>query len=165
MQMQETVDRVYHTSSMIDHMDTSANKLNHIFSMAGVGIPVDSVVVVADSSRFVFRTFWNCETDTLSDSRHLVEIKLNDDSTDFGRVLEISQDGSLIEPLGYIMYIEDIKLKYYNKHDVQTTNTGAMRYAEVLLTFRRDSSWRPDQPLRSNLQLKLFLMNSYLQGG
>ncbi|MDD3097983.1 MAG: hypothetical protein PHU99_09715 [Candidatus Cloacimonetes bacterium] len=144
-------------------MDTAASKLNHIMAMAGIGVPVDSVCVIADESRLVFRTFWNCESDTLSEDRHLIDIKLGD-STQHGSILEINQDGTLIEPLGYILYIEDVAFNYYDKNDNQTTTPANVMSAEILLTFRRDSPWRQDQPLRTNIQLKCFFMNSYLQG-
>jgi hypothetical protein len=63
------------------------------------------------------------------------------------------------------MYIERIRFNYFDLADSLTTDTSEVRSAEVLLTFRRDSPWNPDQPLRSNIQMKSYFMNSYLQGG
>ena len=68
-------------------------------------------------------------------------------------------------PLGHIQYIEDIDMNYFDFDDNATTTPADIVSAEILLTFRRDSPWRSDQPLRSNLQLKCFFMNAYLQKG
>lgn len=165
LQMQETAGRLHYMGSMIEHMDSAANKLNQTIALAGIGIPSDSLCVVANTSRLVFRTYWDCNSDTLSNTRHLIEIKLADANSGYGRSLQITQDGNPLEELGYIFYIENIVFKYYDKNDTATTAPGAARSAEMLLTFRRDSPWRPDRPLRSNLQVKCFFMNSYLQGG
>jgi len=165
LQMQEAAGRLYYISSMIEHMDTAANKLNKTIALAGIGIPADSLCVVAEASRLVFRTYWDCNSDTLSNVRHIIEIKIADSGNEYGRTLQISQDGSPLEDLGYILYIENVVFNYFDKNDAATTSIGAARAAEILLTFRRDSSWHPERPLRSNLQVKCFFMNSYLQGG
>ena len=59
----------------------------------------------------------------------------------------------------------NLGLNYYNLAGAATTTLKDIMSAEILLTFRRDSPWRPAQPLRSNLQLKCFFMNAYLQEG
>ncbi len=165
LQVQETAARIYYTSSMIDHMDNAARNINHIFAMAGVGVPSDSICVAANSSSITFRTYWDCEGDTLSNDLHEIEITLADLGYADGKVIEIWQDGSVIMPLGHIQYIEGIDMNYFDFDDNATTTPADIMSAEILLTFRRDSPWRSDQPLRSNLQLKCFFMNAYLQKG
>lgn len=165
LQLQETAGRIYYTSSMIDHMDAAASNVNHIFSMAGVGVPSDSICVAANSSSITFRTYWDCAGDSLSNTQHQIELKLANDGYESGRVLEILQDGNVIMPLGYILYIENMRLNYYNLAGAATTTLKDIMSAEILLTFRRDSPWRPAQPLQSNIQLKCFFMNAYLQEG
>jgi len=98
-------------------------------------------------------------------SPHTVEIVLNEAEDGWGRVMNIIQDGEIIFPMGHILFIEDMKLGYYDKDDAITTDRTDIMSAEVLLTFRRESPWKPDQPLRSNLQLKCYFMNRYLQHG
>jgi hypothetical protein len=165
LQLQETAGRIYYTSSMIDHMDNAASNVNHIFSMAGVGVPSDSICVAANSSSITFRTYWDCAGDSLSNVKHLIDLSLADYGHDSGSVLEIRQDGNLIMPLGNILYIESMHLNYYDQNGAATSNLKDIMCAEVLLTFRRDSPWRPAQPLRSNIQLKCYFMNAYLQKG
>ncbi|MCB5269687.1 MAG: hypothetical protein LHW43_06260 [Candidatus Cloacimonetes bacterium] len=165
LQLQETAGRIYYTSSMIDHMDAAASNINHIFAMAGVGVPADSICVAADSTSITFRTYWDCAGDSLSTTKHLIELELKNYGYESGRVLEISQDGNVIMPLGHILYIENMHLTYYDKDGVETDELKAIMSAEILLTFRRDSPWRPAQPLRSNIQLKCYFMNAYLQEG
>ena len=165
LQLQETAGRIYYTSSMIDHMDNAARNVNHIFSMAGVGVPSDSICVAANSSSITFRTYWDCAGDSLSNVKHLIDLSLADYGHDSGSVLEIRQDGNLIMPLGNILYIESMHLNYYDQNGAATSNLKDIMCAEVLLTFRRDSPWRPAQPLRSNIQLKCYFMNAYLQKG
>lgn len=164
LQLQESAARLYYSSSMIDHMDAAATKVNKTFALAGIGIPVDSVCVVAATNRIVFKTFWNCNSDTLSATRHNIEMKIATVANPYGKALIISQDGTPMTDLGYIFYIEAMTLKYYNRDGAVTTQPGSVRSAEILLTFRRDSPWRPNRPLRSNIQIKCFFMNSYLQG-
>jgi hypothetical protein len=165
LQLQETAGRIYYTSSMIDHMDAAARNINHIFAMAGVGVPADSICVAASPASITFRTYWDCAGDSLSNTKHLIELKLANYGYESGRVLEIRQDGNVIMPLGSILYIEDMRLNYYKSDGTATTTLKDIMSAEVLLTFRRDSPWRPAQPLRSNIQLKCFFMNAYLQKG
>jgi len=167
LQVQETAARIYYTSSMIDHMDNAARNINHIFAMAGVGVAIDDkdICLEASDSRILFQTYWDCEGDTLSNDLHKIEITLADLGYADGKVIEIRQDGSVIMPLGHIQYIEDIYMNYFDFDDNATTTPADIVSAEILLTFRRDSPWRSDQPLRSNLQLKCFFMNAYLQKG
>ena len=175
LQMQESSSRIYYTGSMIEHIDNVADNLNHVFSMVGIGFNIDDTVCQeAKEDRIKFKTYWNYGTDSLDDEEHIIEIKLNDSGDDFGRVLNVLQDGEVLHPLGHLMFIEDMRLKYFNKNDalipfsgssVASANLKGIMSAEVLLTFRRDSPWRPEQPLRTNLQLKCFFMNRYLQEG
>lgn len=167
LQVQETAARIYYTSSMIDHMDNAARNINHIFAMAGVGVAIDDkdICLEASESSILFQTYWDCEGDTLSNDLHKIEITLADLGYADGKVIEIRQDGSVIMPLGHIQYIEDIAMNYFDFDDNATTTPADIVSAEILLTFRRDSPWRSDQPLRSNLQLKCFFMNAYLQKG
>ncbi len=166
LQMQETSSRIYYTGSMIEHMDSVAENINHVFSMVGIGYNIDdNVCELASQSAIRFKTYWNFVDDELDQESHTIEIKLNDTGDEFGKVLNVIQDGSVIHPLGHIMFIESMKLQYFNKNDVATNTLKDIMSAEVLLTFRRDSPWRPEQPLRSNLKLKSYLMNRYLQEG
>jgi hypothetical protein len=130
-----------------------------------VGVPSDSICVAANSSSITFRTYWDCAGDSLSNVKHLIDLSLADYGHDSGSVLEIQQDGNLIMPLGNILYIESMHLNYYDQNGAATSNLKDIMCAEVLLTFRRDSPWRPAQPLRSNIQLKCYFMNAYLQKG
>jgi|LSQX01.1.fsa_nt_gb hypothetical protein len=171
LQLQENASRLYYTGSMISHMDEVAGIINHVFSMVGIGYGKDqateneTVCMVATENTIKFRTFWDYEKDDISDTAHTVELVLRDAEDDWGRVLNVIQDGVIIFPMGHILHIEDMKLRYYNKDDAITTNRKDIMSAEVLLTFRRESPWRPDQPLRSNLQMKCYFMNRYLQLG
>ncbi len=177
LQLQENAMRLYYTSSMISHMDEVAETVNHVFSMVGIGFGLaqeeekDTVCMVATENTIKFRTFWDYEKDDISDDPHTVEIVLRDAEDDWGRVMNIIQDGEIIFPMGHILFIEDMKLGYYDFDDKFITNPNTLTNrkdimsAEVLLTFRRDSPWKPDQPLRSNLQLKCYFMNRYLQHG
>lgn len=164
IQLQESAVRIQYVSSMIDHMDVAASKVNKTFALAGVGMPVDSVCVYAGTNRVQFRTFWNCDSDTLSATRHIIEMKIDTTSTAFGKALIITQDGAPLENLGYIFYIEAMALKYFDRDGIETAQLADIRSADVLFTFRRDSPWNPGSPLRSNLQVKCFFMNSYLKG-
>ncbi len=171
LQLQENAMRLYYTSSMISHMDEVAETINHVFSMVGIGYGLDqpteqeTVCMVANENTITFRTFWDYEKDDISDDAHTVEIILREAEDGWGRVLNIVQDGEIIFPMGHILFIEDMKLRYYNMNGAITTNRKDIMSAEVLLTFRRESPWKPDQPLRSNLQLKCYFMNRYLQHG
>ncbi len=164
MQLQESSSRLMYTSSMIAHMDNAASRVNKAFSLAGVGIPPDSVCVYTGTDRVVFRSYWDSASDTLSQTKHTVEMKIASVENPYGKALIISQDGTPLNDLGTIFYIENMSLIYYDKNGTQTTQPALVRSADVLLTFRRDSPWNPNRPLRSNIQVKCFFMNSYLKG-
>ncbi|MCK9309067.1 MAG: hypothetical protein M0P99_02205 [Candidatus Cloacimonetes bacterium] len=164
IQLQESSQRILYVATMVDNMDMAATKINKTFALAGIGMPVDSVCVIAETNRVAFKTFWDCNSDTLSTTRHTIEIKIADTANNYGKALIISQDGTPMTNAGYIFYIEAISFIYYNKSDVVTNSAGTVRSADVLLTFRRDSNGAGNRPLRTNIQVKCYFMNSYLQG-
>jgi hypothetical protein len=164
IQMQESSQRILYVASMVEHMDMAATKVNKTFALAGIGIPSDSVCVTAGTNRVVFKTFWNCDSDTLSATRNTIEMRIADVANPYGKALIITQNGTPLTDNGYIFYIEAMSIRYYDKNDAVTTTPGLVRSADFLLTFRRDSPWNPNSPLRTNIQVKCFFMNSYLKG-
>lgn len=172
LQLQENAMRLYFTGSMISHMDEVAEYINHIFSMLGIGFKDnEDVVVEATNKSIKFRTYWDFEADMISEEKQTIEIRLNDATeSEFGRVLSIYQqrgETSKQFPLEHILFIEDIGFNYYNRagNNINSSTDKEIMSAEVLLTFARASPWKPDYPLRSNLQLKCYFMNMYLQKG
>lgn len=164
-QLNQTSQRILYVASMVDHMDQAANRLNKIIAQAGIGIPPDSVCVTAGTSNIVFKTYWNCESDTLTNTRQTIEMKIHNITSPYGKALVITQNGTPLKDTGYILYIESMALKYYDKNDILTTTPSQVRSVEMLLTFRRDYSSMDKYPLRSNIQVKCFFMNCYLQEG
>ncbi|MEN6444671.1 MAG: hypothetical protein ABFC98_01340 [Candidatus Cloacimonas sp.] len=166
VQLQETTQRSLYTATMVDHMDQSAININNLFSLAGIGLPADSTCVVADSNKVTFRTCWDYNGNTITDSPHSIQLKLGTITHPIlGTAIVISQDGTMLNNLGYILYIESLKFKYYNKLGQVTTTPSAVRSVDVYLTFRRDAPSLINRPLRTNIQLRCFFMNSYLRMG
>lgn len=163
-QLRDTAERTLFTATMIDHMDAAASKLNSVIALAGIGMPADSAVVSAETSRMVFRTYWNYEDNVLTPAPHSIMIKVVDTGTEYGKALTIVQDGVPLTDLGYIFYIDAISFKYYTKLDVLTTTARSVRSAEIFLTFRRDPPRGEGPVLRTKIQIKCFLMNSYMRG-
>jgi len=165
-QLQETSQRSLYTATMVDHMDQAAIKINNLFSLAGIGLSADSTCIVADSNKVTFRTYWDYNNNVLTDSPHSIQLKLDTVTHPIlGTAIIITQDGTQLTDLGYILYIEYLKFNYYNKWGQVTTNPSAVRSVDVLLTFRRDAPSLVNRPLRTNIQLRCFFMNSYLRMG
>lgn len=163
LQLRENAERTLYASAMVEHMDEACRKLNSVVALAGIGMPADSAVTLAATNRMVFRTYWDYAQDVLTAAPHSVEIKLVDSGTEYGQVLTIVQDGNIL-PAPYIFYIENVSFKYYTKQDQITTTARFVRSAEMLLTFRKDTPAPSNRPLRSMVQIKCFLMNSYMRG-
>ncbi|MEF3694810.1 MAG: hypothetical protein V3576_05620 [Candidatus Cloacimonadota bacterium] len=163
LRLRENAERSLYASAMVEHMDEACRKLNSVIALAGIGIAPTSVVTTAATNRMVFITYWDYKLDVLTASSHTVEISLEDSGTDYGDILTITQDGEVL-PAPYIFYIEDITFKYYTKLDQLTTTASAVRSAEMLLTFRKDAPRTQAQPLRSMVQIRCYLMNSYMRG-
>lgn len=163
LQLRDTAQRTLYAASMVEHMDEACRKLNSVVALAGIGMPPDSVVTIASADSMVFRTYWDYQNDVLTATRHTVSIKLVDTDTDYGEILSIVQDGEVL-PEPYIFYIEDIQMVYYTKLDQVTTTARDARAVQMLLTFRRDTPAPNVQQLRSRIQIKCFLMNSYMRG-
>lgn len=177
LQLQENAMRLHYTGSMISHMDEVAENINHVFSMVGIGYgeeqskPEDIVCVRAVQDSIQFRTYWDYEKDELSEEPHIITLAIRDAVDEWGKVLNVVQDTNIVFPMGHMLFIEEMKLGYYDIDGSLITNPNLeanrkrIMSVEVLLTFRRDSPWKPDQPLRSNLQLRSYFMNRYLQHG
>ncbi len=163
-QLRDQAQRTLYTATMVDHMDKACTKINAVLSLAGIGVPADSACVTATTSRMVMRTYWDYQSDLLSASRHSVEIKIVDLGSPFGKALTIVQDGTPLYDSGYIFYINEISFKYYNKSDLVTTVPSAVRSAEIFLTFRREAPNSGGRALITKIQLKCFLMNTYMRG-
>jgi len=149
---------------MVEHMDNAATKINAVISLAGIGLPADSACVTATASRLVFRSYWDWNANSLSAARHSLELKIVDLGSPYGKALTLVQDGTVLNDLGYIFYINAISFKYYNKIDQVTTTASTVRAAEVFLTFRRDPPTSGGIPLQTKIQLKCFMMNTYMRG-
>ena len=163
-QIRDQAQRTLYTATMVEHMDNAATKINAVISLAGIGVPADSACVTATSSRLVFRSYWDWNANALSAVRHSLEIKIVDLGSPYGKALTLVQDGTVLNDLGYIFYIDAISFTYYNKLDQVTTTASTVRSAEIFLTFRRDPPATGGVPLQTKIQLKCYMMNTYMRG-
>lgn len=163
-QLQDTANRAMYTASMIDHMDTAATKINSVIALAGIGYPPGQTVVTAGTNRLVFNTYWNYDLNQITPVPVTIEIGISSTTTGVGKALTIRQNGTLLNDLGYILWVEDLAFRYFNRDDVLTNTASAVRSAEAWLTFRRDGITPASTPLRTKLQVKCFFMNAYMRG-
>ncbi|HOH47192.1 MAG TPA: hypothetical protein PLX59_05075, partial [Candidatus Cloacimonadota bacterium] len=125
----------------------------------------DFAVVTAESSRLIFRTYWSYPENQLTDDIHSVMLRLSSSNTDFGRTLIIAQDGVLIHDADYIFYISDVSFIYYNLAGQVTTTPRNVRSVDARLTFSRAAPTSGGRALETRIQIRCYIMNSYLKGG
>jgi len=164
-QLTDTAQSVVYLAQMMDHMQEATFRLNNIISLAGIGYPPASMVSVADSTRMVFHTKWDYISDAISASEHLIVLKISDSQTDFGRSLQVSQDGTPMNDLGYIFWIHRLRFRYLDINGNLTTTPSQVRSVDMWLTFRRSAPTLRLQALSTKLQMRCYLMNAYLAGG
>lgn len=164
-QLRDTAQRTLYTATMVDHMDLACTKINKVIAMAGVGMPADSAVVVAEPSRLIFRTYWSYPENQLTDNVHSIMLRLASTGTDFGRTLIIAQDGVTIHDADYIFYISDVSFIYYNLAGQVTTTPRQVRSVDARLTFTRAAPLASERNIETRIQIRCFIMNSYLKGG
>lgn len=182
-QLTETTQRAIYTSTMIDYMDQAGTKINALVALAGIGIDEDEVVVVADSTRLVFKTMWSYDNDVLTNAEHTIDLSVEAGMSELGNVIAIKQDDVLlsnpayvsyvdtyvdslkVKYYGYILYVESMKFKYFDKDDAITSTKADIRSAGIELTFKRDSVGLVSRPLRTSLYIRCFFMNSYMRMG
>lgn len=184
----ETGERQMYERYMTEHIEEATKQLNYVVGMAGIGIedPYEAVFV-ADEDLFMFRTLWDHEEYQLGEIGGLfpqnVSIALYDSSsaishtqlsTDSPKVIEIRTSGplesdpanqSLMEPYGFIFWVDDLRFRYYDISDnllPDPVNPQLVRSVELLLTFRRDPPRLDGRDLENRLQMKCYLMNPYM---
>lgn len=162
--MQESGDRYLFMKEMTAHIDQAAVKLNKVIALAGVGFLPDNTVVYATTDSLVFNTYWNYETDSMQLIPVTISIKLSTLPSPLGKTLVIRQDGVPLEDLGYIFWVHGLTFKYYDKFDALTTAKEKVRAAELWLSFSRTSTPTGAPDLVNRIQVKCFLMNTYMQG-
>ena len=169
-QLLDIANRTIFTSQMIAHEEKACVDFNRVIAMAGVGVDPDSVVVQADANAVSLRTRWNYTTNTLMVSPQNLELSLLA-ATTFGKQIRLAEGGTVIKDLGYILWLEDLTFAYYDGSDavvsIPTTATSraTIRSMDIDMTFRRDPPRINATPLRTKVQLKVYFMNCYLQGG
>ncbi|HNT51942.1 MAG TPA: hypothetical protein PKH19_00970 [Candidatus Syntrophosphaera sp.] len=162
--MQEAGDRYVFMQEMTEHIDLAAVKLNKVIALAGVGFPANTTVVHAATDSLVFNTYWNYETDSLQSTPVTISIRLTTLPSPYGKTLVIRQDGVPLNDLGYIFWVTGLSFKYYDRYDALTTTKANVRAAELWLTFSRASTPTGSPDLINKIQVKCFLMNTYMRG-
>jgi len=182
-QLTEAAQRAIYTATMIDYMDQAGTKINALVALAGIGVPMEDVVMIAHSDSLVFKTMWSYALDELTEDVHTIHIKVEPDVGDLGNVITIKQDNALISNpayvsyvdtyvdahkvryYGYILYVESMKFKYFDKDDAITNTKKDIRSAGIELGFKRDAAGMVNRPLRTSLYIRCFFMNSYMRMG
>ncbi len=168
-QLQDIANRTIFSAQMLSHEQRACNDLNRIIALVGIGVAPDSTVTQADAHAATFRTRWNYLTNTLLVAPSTLQLSLGS-TTGVGKQLLLSQGGTTLNDLGYILWIEDMTFAYYDSHDdpvtLPTTADTRMtiRSMDIGVTFRRDAPSASVTPLRTRVQLKVYFMNCYLQG-
>ncbi|HPS40045.1 MAG TPA: hypothetical protein PL124_11565 [Candidatus Cloacimonadota bacterium] len=163
-QLRDTADAAIYMTGMVEEMQKASSKLNSIIALAGVGYTPTTTVAIADTNRLKFYTKWDYQNDRISSNPHTLEIKLATTATSLGRSLMITQDGVLLNDLGYLLWVDGLRFIYYTKTNTLTTAPAQVRSAELWLTFRHNAPKAGQKPLRTRLQQRCYFMNSYLQG-
>jgi hypothetical protein len=170
MQFQQTADRTIFAAQMMTHEQRACRELNGLIALAGVNFSRDStVVIVADSTRMQFRTYWDYMNNVMTSTANTLTLTLNPSTTDVGRELSIWQAATPVYNLGSILWLENLKFQYYDVTGASLGYrvTGAalknIYSIDVDMTFKRDPPMIQTTPLRVKVQLRCYLMNRYLR--
>ena len=175
-QITETAERQMYAATMASHMERASTRLNYVIGLAGLGIEDPKQAVVrADEDVFVFRSYWDFQNDAMgptSGDPNFISLSLRDSNGQLGKAIEIRQgtdanieDDAVLENMGYIFWVDRLGFSYFDIDNNPSTETPAIRAAELRMTFRRPGPMMDSRPLTNRLQLKCFLMNTYLQEG
>lgn len=169
LQLRDTADRTIFAAQMMTHVQRACQELNGLIAMAGVQIPLDEVAVtVAAPAEMQFDTHWDYYNNQYVPELKTVKLALNPSPTAVGYELDITQ-GTPIEELANILWIEDLSYFYYDIEDnplgseVLGSDRTKIYSVDVNMTFKRDAPTINTTPLRTRIQLRCYLMNRYLQ--
>lgn len=164
-QLTDTANSVIYMEGMVEHMQVAYKQINSLISLAGIGILPANTVVVADSNRMEFRTKWNYQTKSIGFTDNRLELSLSNVQTQLGKALTVRQNGTLMNDLGYIFWVDNLRIKYYDIDGHVTTTPANVRSAELWLTFRHNAPSQGGQTLHTKIQMRCYLMNTYLAEG
>ncbi len=170
LQFRDTADRTIFAAQMMSHEQRACKELNNIIALVGVNYPIDSLVVIqADSTRLQFRTFWDYQGNMMTNTANTLSLTLSNSTTDVGRELDILQSASPVYDLGSILWLEELRFRYYDINDslmgsvVTGSDLGRIYFIDVNMTFKRDPPDITTTPLRVKVQQRCYLMNRYLR--
>jgi hypothetical protein len=171
LQLRDTADRTIFAAQMMRHEQNACRELNNLIALTGVNLPIDSVaVVLADSTRMAFRTYWDFSHNMMTGAANTISFTLNPNLTDFGRQLDIMQSASPVYDLGSILWLEDMHFQYYDINgnslgNQVTANSDKLNIfsVDVNMTFKRNPPRMKSTPLRTKVQLRCYMMNRYLR--
>jgi len=163
-QLRDTADSAIYMSNMIREMQQATKKLNGVISLAGIGVPPENTVTIADSTTLRFVTQWDYNDNAISFTTHTIELRLANNDTELGRELTVFQDGLPVQGFGQILWIKGLRFVYFDKTDHQTSTMSLIRSVELWLTFQHNAPTMDKAPLHTRLQMRCFFMNSFLAG-
>ncbi len=172
----ETAQRHIFASSMVHHMENAGSTLNHVIGMAGLGVgKPEEAVASAGTSSFVFRSYWDFHNNSIGNiagQPNYISISLRNSPEGTGKAIELRQGNStniathtILEDMGYIFWVDDLKFVYFDIHGSSTKDIKKIRSVDVRMTFRRGGPFIDTRDLTNKLQVKCYLMNTYLQEG
>ncbi len=169
-QLQNLADRTMFSAQMLAHEQKACTELNRVIALVGVGVAPDSMVTEATATSATFRTRWSYTTGSLMLAPSTLQLTLSAE-TSFGKQLSLTQGGTVVKDLGYILWIEDLSFRYYDINDAEVTipttteSVKTIRSMDVRATFKRNAPRVKETPLRTRMQMRIYFMNAYLQGG
>ena len=163
-QLTDTTNSAIYMAGMIEQVQTAYTKLHELIALAGIDVAAASTVTTAGTDSMVFVTKWDYVNDQIDSSEHIITIVLSDVATPLGKALVVRQDNVSLDSLGYIFWVDDLNFVYYNMEDQITTNPTRVYSAEIRLTFRHSAPTMGNTDLQTRLQMRCYLMNSYLEG-
>jgi hypothetical protein len=181
-QLANTAERNMYAAQMTEHMESACMRLNYIIGLAGAGVSPSTAVIDASEEKFVFKTYWDFETDKLEEEGYYMEptqgdpiqvaIMFEESASPYGGAIQIVREGVTdpVEDLGYIFWVDAVEFRYYDINDNLMDESfpsylKRIRAVEMFLTFERPGPLIGDRPLTNSLQLKCYMMNAYMQEG
>ena len=167
-QLVQTANRNVYAAEMTDRMEAASVRLNYLMGLVGVGMgTADKAVVGMDENKFVFNSCWNFADDSIGTTAYEYTLFYDAEANqNMGGAIVLRQGNNIvIEDMGYILWVDDLKLKYYDMEDDETSTASEVRSVELWISFSRAAPQMDGKTLNNRLQLRCYMMNAYLQEG
>jgi hypothetical protein len=144
---------------LYDNVQKSCELFHSVLATVALNMPVDSVFIRTEATRFTFYSKWNILHDRLDTFPHQYDIFLEHRDSESGSLLRCRQNGNETNFLDMIMWLDELHFTYLDGSDNVTNSPFLIKNIQVDLSFRRTASAMDRNDLNTNITLWSYLKN------